>query len=118
MQHTRITTRDEQLNYWYPDSNWLGIVNDPMSTEEISPQGTKRKAESELGGDKNDNSTKQEPGQFRLSSRQLFLTYPKCSLEKEDALLMLKEKVPVQDYIVAQEKHKVNLIQDWLDTDF
>jgi len=52
MQHTRITTRDEQLNYWYPDSNWLGIVNDPMSTEEISPQGTKRKAESELGGDK------------------------------------------------------------------
>jgi len=55
MQHK--ATRDEQLNYWYPDSNWLGCTNsdgiiDPMQAEEILPQGDKRKAEVQIGGDR------------------------------------------------------------------
>lgn len=45
---------------------------------------------------------------FRISGKNLFLTYPKCDLPKEEALAQLTRKVPVQEYIVAQEKHQVS----------
>lgn len=45
---------------------------------------------------------------FDLQSRQLFLTYPQCNLEKEDALLQLSEKLgDPAEYIIAQEEHQV-----------
>jgi len=44
---------------------------------------------------------------FRLCSRQLFLTYPKCDIPPEDVLALLTKKLSIQDHIVAQEKHKV-----------
>jgi len=50
-----------------------------------------------------------EKSKFRLNARQLFLTYPKCPIEKEEALSLVKEKLKAdpEDYVVAQEKHKV-----------
>lgn len=45
---------------------------------------------------------------FRLQSKQLFLTYPKCDLPPEDVLAQLKTKLgEISDYIVAQETHQV-----------
>jgi len=45
---------------------------------------------------------------FRLCSKQLYLTYPKCAILAEDCLQLLKEKLgEILEYIIAQEKHKV-----------
>jgi hypothetical protein len=45
---------------------------------------------------------------FRLNARQLFLTYPQCSLEPEEVLTLLTEKLGTPEaYIVAQETHQV-----------
>lgn len=48
---------------------------------------------------------------FRLQASRLFLTYPKCGLPKEEALLLLQEKVEAKsvtlvNYLIAAEKHK------------
>ena len=44
---------------------------------------------------------------FTLRAKTLFLTYPCCPLEKEEALSQLRDKVPeVEEYIVAQEEHQ------------
>jgi len=51
-------------------------------------------------------STKKGP-RFRMRTKTLFLTYPCCPLEKEEALRQLMEKCPeVEDYIVARETHQ------------
>ena len=49
-----------------------------------------------------------EPGEschrrprFRICSRSWFLTYPKCSLGKEEALALLKAKRPAKGIVVA-----------------
>lgn len=42
---------------------------------------------------------------FRLNSGQLFLTYPKCDLDPETALDILKAKLDFESYIIAQEQH-------------
>lgn len=45
---------------------------------------------------------------FRLSAKNLFLTYPQCGITKEDAAKQLYEKLSkygVKQYIVAQELH-------------
>lgn len=45
---------------------------------------------------------------FRLSTRCLFLTYPKCPVPMEEALELLKARLEtITEYIVAQEDHKV-----------
>lgn len=50
---------------------------------------------------------------FRINARQLFLTYPKCPLDKETALLKVTEITgSPKDYIVAREKHKVGYRQN------
>ena len=43
---------------------------------------------------------------FRLQSRQLFLTWPKCPIKKEEALNLLKELLPIDKYIIAEELHE------------
>lgn len=46
---------------------------------------------------------------FRLRSAQLFLTYPQCDLKKEMVLDLLRNIIgaeEIQDYLVAEEKHK------------
>nr|WAE42419.1 MAG: replication associated protein [Cressdnaviricota sp.] len=45
---------------------------------------------------------------FRLNARHLFLTYPKCTLTKEHALDLIKakEKLKINEYIVASEAHE------------
>lgn len=43
---------------------------------------------------------------FRLSATSLFLTYPQCAVSKEDALRQLKEIVPVEKALVAEEAHE------------
>ena len=54
-----------------------------------------------------------EPGEschrrprFRICSRSWFLTYPKCSLGKEEALALLKAKRPAKGIVVARELHE------------
>lgn len=45
---------------------------------------------------------------FQLNTKQLFLTYPQCTLSKEDALNLLRIKLDQYDidkYIVAHEHH-------------
>lgn len=44
--------------------------------------------------------------QFRLHSRQLFLTWPKCSLSKENVLEILMTKLDIVKYIIAEELHE------------
>lgn len=47
------------------------------------------------------------PRRFRLRTTQLFLTYPTCSLTPQDALTLLKNKIPnLTEWIVATENHK------------
>lgn len=43
---------------------------------------------------------------FKFNAKQVFLTYPKCSLSKEFVLEGLKQIADVQDYTVASEKHE------------
>lgn len=47
-------------------------------------------------------------GAFRLQSTQVFLTWPRCNVIKEEALRQLEEKAEIAEYVVASEKHKVN----------
>lgn len=42
---------------------------------------------------------------FRLSTKQLFLTYPRCNISKEDAYHLLLEKFIVELICVASERH-------------
>ena len=45
---------------------------------------------------------------FRLNSSQLFLTYPQCSLSRENILEFMKSKFQnnLKDYLICQEVHK------------
>lgn len=46
-------------------------------------------------------------GKFRLNAKKLFLTYPKCSITKEEALEQLKAKLKhISKILVAHELHK------------
>lgn len=54
----------------------------------------------------------EEKAKFRIASRQLFLTYPQCGMDPLEMLSELRgtrllSSNPIQEYIVAQEKHKV-----------
>ena len=42
----------------------------------------------------------------RARSKGWFLTYPQCSVAKEDLLAALQAKVDVQEYVVAAELHQ------------
>ena len=43
---------------------------------------------------------------FRLNATKVFLTYPQCPLSKEEALQLLQQKHPVEEYCIAQETHE------------
>jgi hypothetical protein len=43
---------------------------------------------------------------FRLQAKQLFLTWPKCTLSKDEALAILQSKLQLDQYIIASELHK------------
>lgn len=43
---------------------------------------------------------------FRFNAKTVFLTYPQCALSKEEVLERITQKFPIQDYIVAREKHE------------
>lgn len=45
---------------------------------------------------------------FRLSAKNLFLTYPQCGLTKELALEKLQNKscIDIKDYVIAKEAHE------------
>jgi len=43
--------------------------------------------------------------EFRINARNLFLTYPKCDLEPEEALSLLRPELDFEDYVIAQEMH-------------
>lgn len=44
---------------------------------------------------------------FRLNAKNLYLTYPKCSLPKEEVLAQLEDLCPeISEYMVAEEKHQ------------
>lgn len=45
-------------------------------------------------------------GKYRLNSKNLFLTYPQCAMEKEDALTILMTKLKIKNYIIGREQHK------------
>lgn len=45
---------------------------------------------------------------FQLNTKQLFLTYPQCTVTKEDALMLLQARLAqysIEKYIVAHEHH-------------
>lgn len=42
---------------------------------------------------------------FNFQAQTIFLTYPQCTLTKEELLLALQDRFDVKDYIVAQELH-------------
>jgi hypothetical protein len=45
---------------------------------------------------------------FQLNTKQLFLTYPQCNLDKEDALMLLQARLAeyrIDKYIIAHEHH-------------
>lgn len=59
------------------------------------------------------------PKKFRLNSGQLWLTYPKCPISKEDALLQISAKVgDPKEYIIAEESHKVEPPQGFSASDY
>jgi hypothetical protein len=43
---------------------------------------------------------------YRLNCINLFLTYPKCLIVKEEALEQLKVHLPIKEYIIATENHE------------
>lgn len=43
--------------------------------------------------------------EFRFQSQTIFLTYPKCNLERSTILEELKKKVDLENYLIATEKH-------------
>lgn len=43
---------------------------------------------------------------FILNGKNLFLTYPKCSVDKQRALEILRDLLPISKYIIAMENHK------------
>lgn len=55
-------------------------------------------------------SEEHERKKFRLSARNLFLTYSETSLTKENVITQLKVIVgdKIKNYIVCQEKHEDN----------
>lgn len=61
----------------------------------ISPESTESKK-------KKDSKT---PGEFRLNSQQIFLTYSQCPIEIDTIYSFLSKIVEIDKYIVAQEKH-------------
>ena len=45
-------------------------------------------------------------GSYRLNASQIFLTYAQCDIEPVVMLEFLKRLVKIEEYIIAQEKHK------------
>lgn len=43
---------------------------------------------------------------YQLRTKRLFLTYPQCTLKKEEALPLLASKVSIKEYVIAEEKHQ------------
>lgn len=84
------------------DSDRMDTDGEDESTEEdeagpINPPPKKKPA-------------KEGGGKFRLHAKNLFLTYPKCDLDKEDAYQQLENKLgKPEEYIIAREKHLVML---------
>jgi len=46
------------------------------------------------------------PNGYQINSHQLFLTYPHCTLTKDEALTLLNLKFTIEDYVVAHELHE------------
>lgn len=55
---------------------------------------------------KNKKNQKKEKSDFRLNAIHLFLTYAQCDIECKDALDLLQNKLDINEYIIAQEKHQ------------
>ena len=55
-------------------------------------------------------------GRFRLQTSQLFLTYPRCPIEKDKILKALKKVPALQDninlHLVVQEPHRTEECSD------
>lgn len=69
--------------------------------------------EETLGESVGDEKEKEEASKppkkrFRLAAKSLFLTYPKCDISPEEGLEIISEKLSPEEYIIAQEKHKVS----------
>lgn len=43
---------------------------------------------------------------YRLNTKSFFLTYPRCTLTKEQALTLLQDKLDIQTYYISREDHK------------
>lgn len=99
MQHNNKRKREEERE----EDREKGKEKIPMSEDE------EEESEDTLGESAPEEEVppKKRSG-FRLQSKQLFLTYPKCDLPPEDVLTQLKPKLgEISDYIVAQEEHQV-----------
>ena len=43
---------------------------------------------------------------FRFQAQSVFLTYPRCTLSKEDVLVQLRGIRPIKEYCIAEEMHQ------------
>lgn len=50
----------------------------------------------------------EQPRAFRLSTKNLLLTYPRCNLDKEEALAQLRDKFPVENIIFMVVSHELH----------
>jgi len=82
---------------------------DPMTDSDESTLGESTGEEVEQPEEaQQPEKKKRKRSGFRLSTRCLFLTYPKCPVPPEEALEKLQAIVgEAAEYIVAQEDHKV-----------
>jgi len=70
---------------------------------ELEKLNNKENIEKQKQNDKNIKTKR-----FRLNCSRLFLTYPKCSLERIDVHKYLEQKLQdnIKEYLIVQEKHK------------
>jgi len=45
-------------------------------------------------------------GDFLFSAKNAFLTFAQCPIDKAKALVLLSEKRPIQEYVIAEEFHQ------------
>jgi len=58
-----------------------------------------------INSEADESSSGKKTKSFRLNSQTLFLTYPKCKLQPEEALERLEKIVKLEVYLIAQEQH-------------
>nr|WPR18641.1 MAG: replication polyprotein [Chemarfal virus 204] len=80
----------------------LELIRQEETIELVKPVGKKRNTKIN-----NKENKKSSPKKFRLQSKNFFLTYPRCEVSKDEAMVQLKHLLPdIQYCAIAKELHK------------